>query len=397
MRAWLTALRLPGARLLLTGGLLARVGFGAFTLPALLLLAERFGGFTVPGLALAGYGVAAGVLAPVRGRFVDRRGRPGLVGLTLAFGVLLAPAPWLPAGLPWLLVLVATAAGALAPPVTAAVRRGWSSLLSAGESVDEALRTAAFSADSVVEELCFVAGPALAALGIATVGSAATFLGALGLVVAGGLVVARVALGPGAETREQAPTPLTGRARAVVARVTLSVAALGLIGLVDTAVPALMLERGQPALSGVLLALYTVGSVLGVLVASARPTALLDRRRVRLGLAMIVVVLPLVVVRAPLPLALALLVAGLPIGPLLVTSYLQIDREVPLAAATQAYAWAATASNLLASLAMAVGGVLVDAYGPGLVLALTPVFAVATGVPAALLHRRDLARGVVPA
>jgi predicted MFS family arabinose efflux permease len=393
-RSWGVALRLPGARALLVAALVARLGFAATTLPALLLLAERFDGFTVAGIALAGFGITSAVLAPLRGRLVDRTGARGLLGLTGAYLLILGPAPWVPTSLPWLAVLLATLAGAVAPPLAAVARRGWTAML--GSAPDE-VRTAAFSADSLSEEFAYVAGPALAGVGLVLVGAGPTFLAALAGVVAGGLALSVLAVRHHPAAQEDGSprphVPLTGAARRTVMRAALSVAGLGaVIGLVDTAVPALAADAGSPGLAGALLALYTAGSVIGVLVVSVRPAADPDRRRVRVGLLLVLLVLPLVLVREPIPLGVALVVAGLPIGPLLVTSFLQVDRDVPLGAATQAYAWVTTASNALGALSMAAAGVVIDRVGPGWVLVATPVAAAMTGIPAWLLDRRDRAR-----
>lgn len=386
MGSYAVALRLPGARPLFAAGMAARIGFGALTLPALLVLAERYDGFTVAGIALAGFGLTSGLLAPLRGRVIDHRGRVALVVLTVAFVALLAPAPWLPSSMPWLVVAVATLAGAVAPPAAAVTRRGWTALL--GDAPDP-VRTAAFSVDSVGEESAYVAGPALAALGIAVVGREAAFLAAVGLVATGSLILAGRALGRRRPDEPRTrPVPLAGPARATVVRAALSVTGLGaVIGLVDTAVPALSSAAGAAALGGVLLAVYTLGSVIGVLVAGRIPAADPDRRRVLLGLVQVVALLPLLVVREPLPLAIALVVAGLPLGPLFVTCFLMVDRDVPLAAATQAYAWVTTAGNAFGALAMALAGVLVDRVGAGAVLMLTPLAAALSGIPAALWTR----------
>lgn len=394
MRSWAQALRLPGARSLLVAALVARLGFGATTLPALLLLAERFDGFTVAGVALAGFGITSAVLAPLRGRLVDRTGARGLLGLVVAYVVILGPAPWVPTSLPWLAITLATLAGAVAPPLAAVARRGWTALL--GDAPED-VRTAAFSADSLSEEFAYVAGPALAGVGIAVAGSGPAFLAAIAAVAVGGVALSTLALRrhatPDGEPGPRPHVPLSGRARRTVVRTALSVAGLGaVIGLVDTAVPALATQAGSPGLGGLLLALYTAGSVIGVLVVSVRPTSDPDRRRVRVGLLLILLVVPLTFMHETVPLAFALVVAGLPIGPLLVTSYLQVDRDVPLAAATQGYAWVTTASNALGALAMALAGVLIDRVGPGWVLALAPVAAASTGIPAWLVDRADRAR-----
>jgi predicted MFS family arabinose efflux permease len=355
------------------------------SLPALLLFAQRFGSFAVAGAAVAGYGLA-GLLAPVRGRLVDRYGAPALVVLGVGHTVAILPALVVPSSLPWLAVALATVAGAFAPPVAAVTRRGWSARL---VDATTELTQVAFSADSVVEEMCFVAGPALSGLLIAAVGAATTLVVAALLVLVGSLGLAVVAaprsssaLAAGDEGAPHEHPRLEGAARATVLRAALSVTTLGVaVGLIDVGVPALAVEAGHVGWAGPLLALFTVGSLIGVVVAGAWAAADLDRRRLALGVLQVVVLVPLAFARDPLVLAAALVLAGLPLAAMLTTSYLLVDRDVPLAAATQAYAWVTVASNVVGSLATAAAGLMVDRVGPGLPLLVAPL---AAAVPAGL-------------
>jgi predicted MFS family arabinose efflux permease len=384
-RTYPEVLRLPGVVPLAASGLAGRLGFGMLTLPALLLFAERFGSFAVAGAAVAGYGLA-GLLAPLRGRLVDRYGAPALVGLAVGHTAAILPVLVVPSTSPWVGVALATLAGAFAPPVAAVTRRGWSARLVGAPT---ALTQAAFSADSVVEELCFVAGPALSGLLIAVAGAAVALVVAGVLVLVGAVGLALVAaprrtgaLASGDQGEPHVHPRLEGRARTTVLRAALSVTTLGVaVGLVDVGVPALAVDAGHVAWSGPLLALFTVGSLGGVVVAGARAATDLDRRRLQLGVAQVVLLVPLAFARGPVLLAGALVLAGLPLAAMLTTCYLLVDRDVPLATATQAYAWVTVASNVVGSLATAAAGLMVDRVGPGLPLLVAPL---AAAVPAAL-------------
>ena len=391
-RGYREVLAVPGVVPLTAVGFAGRLGYGMISLPALLLIAERFGGFGIAGIALAGYGVGA-TLAPVRGRLVDRFGGLALVIMAVAHTVLIVPALWLPTSAPWAAVVLATLAGVCAPVVGAVARRGWSARLT---EASPDLRSKAFSFDSVVEELCFVLGPALAGLVVAVSGADVALVAAALLLLAGSLGLAVVAAPrqrtASAEGGTGAPTThprLAGPARATVLRAALSVVTLGAaIGLVDVGVPALALDQGHVGWSGPLLALYTVGSLIGVVVAGSRHAADLDRRRVALGLAQVVLLVPLVFARSPAALALALVVAGLPLAALYTTCYLLVDRDVPLESATQAYAWVNVAASAMGALATAAGGLLVEGWGAGAPLVVAPLAAAVPAGLAALTARR---------
>ena len=135
------------------------------------------------GTASAATALASGLLAPVRGRLVDRYGqRRCLPAMAVAFaaalvGVVAVAGPG-PAAVT-ATVGLAAAAGATAPPLGASMRVLWLSLVGQGPRLQTA-----YALDAVLDELLFVAGP-LPGGGLATRDRLAA-----GVLATGGLAVA---------------------------------------------------------------------------------------------------------------------------------------------------------------------------------------------------------------
>lgn len=150
-------LSLPGVKLLLMGGMLARVPYAAMGLS--LTLYVRFGlqlGYFEAGLVGAAFVIGAAIGSTMHGRIADRAGiRPVLAITATAMGLF-----WLTAGLmsyPVLLIL-ALPAGLLNLPVFVVVRQPLAAL------VPENQRRTAYALDSVLVEVTFMVGPAAATI-----------------------------------------------------------------------------------------------------------------------------------------------------------------------------------------------------------------------------------------
>ena len=115
----------PAAMRLLGAAGLARLSMGMLGLALVLSVRHATGSFAWAGFASGAFALTAGVLAPIRGRVVDRIGRRGGVrvlgaGYTLAGAILLVFIATVRAPIP--LIIAAAALGASAPPISAATR-----------------------------------------------------------------------------------------------------------------------------------------------------------------------------------------------------------------------------------------------------------------------------------
>ncbi|MFG1796489.1 MFS transporter [Nocardia sp. NPDC049149] len=382
----------PAALRLLVAAGLAQLAMGMLGLALVLSVRQAADSFAVAGLASGAFALTAGVLAPARGRIVDRMGRRR--------GVLILGAGYLLAGIllltfvetvsaPAALIAAAAGAGAFAPPISAATRTAWPDVIGRGP-----LLTTALSLDTTIEQVLSLAGPVIAGVLMATTQPAAALAVSVAVELIAVLLFTRWAPG----TRQPHPAPETVRPSVQLPPLAVLRNLLGVLipllatgiglGILDVAVPALALRHGDAALAGFMVATLSIGSALGGLVYGRRKWRYSISARYRL------LCLGVIVCFAPLPLIGAgvspwpfLVLAGLPIAPVLVTGYLLADQLTPDGSKTEAATWISTANNSGVAIGAALVGTLIT-YLPLTAIFAVPVVVAAFG-PIALLAQHS--------
>jgi len=390
VRGYAELIRRPGIAALLSASVLARLTFGVFDLALVLLVERATGSFALAGLALGAHAVGIAVTAPARGRLLDRRGaRRVLPPLAVAHGGLLAALPAVAAaGADALLVAVALAAGALVPPLMPAMRLEWQRSLGAGAPA----LAQAYALDTVLQIGVYVVGPLLAA-GVALVaGPGAAVLTAAGLVLVGGIAFA--ALARTVPDPAAAPTRGLGAIRApgVVTLVVVTLLGDTALGVVDLALVAAAEDGGAPEAGGVLLALFTAGSVAGGALYGARTWRAAPARRLGAIEALTALaLLPVAAAAGTLPvLGLLVVLPGALSASAWITRSVALDAVAPAGGAAEAYTWLSSANAAGIALGSVLGGALVDAAGPAAAL-LAAATAAALAALAVAARRRTLA------
>jgi hypothetical protein len=363
-------------RRLLVASLAGRVAFSMLPLGLVLFASAETGSTATAGALIAAFGVASAA-APVRGRIVDRRGPPALIGFgavcagglvaLYAAGVADAPAAALCA--------LGGVIGAAVPPLGAYTRAVWGGALRARGDLLQ--RT--YALDAAAEEATLILGPLIVAA-IVAAGSA----GAAVLVAAGGLLAGTVASASsslvGAVERQRDPETAVARPR-IPAPLWLVIASLAgpgaALGTINVAVPALTRSAGAPASAGLLLAALGAGSAVASLVAGRvawRRPPLVRLRMLQLVLAATLAAAA-VSANEPLMVAGVLVVAGMSLGALFVTLYMLVDELTPRGAATRTFAWLVTANNGGLAFGAALAGVVIAARGSAAALWIGVAFA----------------------
>lgn len=319
-------------------GMLARLPISMMTLGIVLLVSSVTGSYALAGQVSAAYVVGNALVAIPHGRLADRFGQTlvlyvdaVLFALTTGLLVHAITEQW---ASPWP-HLWAALAGATLPQVGSMVRARWAHLVTTEQE-----RHTAFAVEAVGDEVVFVTGPALV-----------TFLSTLhapqtGLVVA--LVVGTVGPLLLAVQRRTAP-PVEDRAdTGPVARmpwgslvpIGMAAVALGcLFGALEVATVAASEDGGHKAASGILLAVFSLGSLIAGVVAGAIHWSMPDHRRFQVGvgiLAAAMLVLPFV---GNLVLLGGLLfLVGLALAPSLIAIVSLLEASTPRSRLTEAMA-----------------------------------------------------------
>ncbi|MFE1317904.1 MFS transporter [Kitasatospora phosalacinea] len=378
--SYLAVLRTPGAARLIPAALLGRLSYGTVPLSLLLATADTTGSYARAGWLMAAFSAVSVLLFPARAGLVDRHGPrrtlpPMAVGYAAALLALTA-ATWHP-GTPYgPLLLLATAAGALAPPLGPVTRAQWSIL-----AADPELRRRAYSLDTVAEELLYVTGPLLAGLLAATGRPALGILLSAALALTGTLALAAVATPVPATATGATAAPRSGTRRLLArARQPLSAAAGAGAGLAAFSLLAAVFaaRHGRPADVAWVEAALAAGSATGGLVLGATDWRAPAPTRLTVLTAALATALALAALAPTLPaLAAVAALTGLTVAPTLTTAYLLTDELAAPAERTRAGAWVNTSFNAGSSTATALTGTLL-AHLPlpaCLLLAATPPLA----------------------
>lgn len=359
------ALTAPGARAPVLFSLLARMPIAMIGLAMLLYVRSTTGSFAVAGLVSASVLVGVAVGSVGQGRIIDRLGptRPLLVVSAVFASATTAAvvAVELRAGV-GVLVVLALLAGLSEPAVGAASRSTWSRLVPPGP-----VRQAALAYEAISMEVFFILGPALAGVLLY-----APWAGTGVVVGATIMTIGSVGFACTATVRAW-PARLTRSTHGFLGAIgtpgmrTLTLASLGfgmVIGFVEVGIPAVTAEAGRPALSGVLLSLWSISSVIFGVLYSTRPWPRPMGLRLPALLAGFALLVPLLAVPASLwGLAVAMVVVGTMITPQSTTHSHAIDLVAPEGTHTEAFGWVITAVTLGLAFGQSVSGVLVERVG----------------------------------
>ena len=261
--AFRSVLGTPGVPWVLITSLLARLAHPIAGLAVVILAVEETGSFSQAGAVFGTWLGCSGVGCLASRRLVDRgHAAATLRGTAIASGALLALLAAVPAPSGLVIIGLTAAAGLTAPPVVPATRALWAVLqpTAAGRASVSAL-------DAGLQELIYIVGPGVA-------GASALVSPRLGVAIAAGLCLAGTELfatAPGLRRVARPRGEARGRvdAGALLMPVAASALLVGALSVTEVAVVAAADAAGAMAASGLLLALWGVGSLFAGLLAGA--------------------------------------------------------------------------------------------------------------------------------
>ncbi|WP_328334116.1 hypothetical protein OHA70_18325 [Kribbella sp. NBC_00382] len=199
---------------LVLSSFLARVPKGMVPLATILVMNERTGSYLIAGTVAGLIALSDAITTPVQGRLVDRLGLarvvlPAVLVHVLGVGLLLGAPSQAGVGIP---LLAAGLIGSGNPPISAGMKTTWPRLVT-----QDAL-PAAYTLESLVQQLVFLSGPLLIAL-ITAIGSPGSALAlSAGLLVTGSTLFV-LAIPRGAADAERGSHPRSGALRKASVRV----------------------------------------------------------------------------------------------------------------------------------------------------------------------------------
>ncbi len=353
-------LRVRGGWQFSAAGFVARLPLSMAAVALILLMVELTDSYFTAGAVVATLTLAGAVVAPTIGALTDRFGQTRVIGPQIFVNILgyLAILILAAADAPtWTFFVAAVVTGAATPVIGSVVRARWSYLL----PKSPLLRTA-FSWESVVDEFVFIVGPPLAAIAAATwSGSVAVgltaFIAAVGTV---GLLAQRRTEPPASGAAAHTGSGVLrypGMPALMVVMIALGLLFAG----IEVTVVATANESGDTAAAGVVLALWSVSSMItGLVIGGLRRVPDLYKQLLAGNAVLCVLLLPLVLSQGLLATAVILFIAGIAVSPTLIAGFALTERIVPSTRLNEALNWVSTALSVGFALGTPTSGWLVD-------------------------------------
>lgn len=356
---------------------LARAPYAMVPLGAMTAFTASTGSVAQGGLATGLASVSTAALSPLIGRWADRAGQRRVLLTLTPVNVLALATMFLAAVQGWTgpaMWAACLAAGATCLPIGSFTRARWVARTTGPRDL-----AAAFSYESMADELVFVLGPALVGIAASAAAPAAPLALAVALVIGAGFPFALSAPGdpmdaplpaPGAEDTADAADAVTRpRITTVLAAVAPSILVMVCIGTFFGSVQAGTTERaeilGAPGSAGLVYALMGLGSGVMALMVVLVPERVALHTRVWVGGLGMATLMTVVALQHSLgTTALALLVAGIFVGPTMVTAFSLTERLAPAGGISVAMTSMQSSVTIGVSLGSSMGGLLAASRGP---------------------------------
>ena len=400
LRPYADIFRIPGAWRFSAAGVIGRMPMSMFGLGTVLLISAATGKYGVAGAVSSAGSLGYAFSTPQIARLVDSRGQrrvllPLLAVFTAAAVALIAAVELqLPT---WAFFVPGAIAGATMPSLGTMVRARWSALLAGSPRLH-----AAFSFESVADELCFVVGPAAVTL-LATQVFPAAGVGVATLLCLGGTlwflaerqtepVVTRTA-GPVQRGERAGGAPAPGLV--VLAPVYFLLGAMFVS--IDLSTISFAQHFGHKPLAGFILGTYALGSATGGLWYGSRQWR--SSLQTRFAVTLTLTVLGVATFWAQpnlVTLTCCIYLCGLTIAPTLIAGFSLLEAQAKPGRRTEAMSWLSSGIGVGLAAGASVVGFILDAHGARVGYA----FAAACGAASAatcLLGLRRLRSPNVPA
>jgi MFS family permease len=345
-------------------GLVARLPLPMMGIGIITMLAQLRGSYALAGAVAATFVLTYALMSPQVSALVDRYGQRRVLPAAAALSVvgillLLACSGWQAPD--WSLFIGAALAGSM-PSLSAMVRARWTALYRGTPQLQTA-----YSLETVLDELTFIAGPPLSVgLCVGLSPQAGPLAAAVLLAIGVFALVVQTGTEPAVDADAGASNGQGSVLRRLEVRLlALLMVAMGVIvGSVDIVSVAFAEQAGMPAAASLVLACYAIGSCAAGLVFGALKLPMPPHRLLLLGgLATAATTLPLLLASSVFALAGAVLLAGLFFAPTLIVAMSLVERSVPAHQLTEGMTWLLAGLNVGVALGALASGQVVDLLG----------------------------------
>ena len=369
LRPYAEIFRVPGAWRFSAAGVIGRMPMSMFGLGTVLLISAATGKYGVAGTVSAVGSLGYAFTSPRIARLMDARGQrrvllPVLAVFAVSTAVLIVAVQLdLPT---WAFFVPGAIAGAAMPSLGTLVRARWSVLLAGSPWLH-----AAFSFESVADELCFVIGPAAVTL-LATEVFPASGVGMAALLCVLGTLwfAAQRGTEPVVVPPERAATGKAARVRGAAAPGLVVLAPVYvLLGAmfvsIDLSTVAFAQHFGHKPLAGFILGTYAFGSATGGLWYGSRQWRASGEKRFALSLTLTVLGVATFWAQPNLvTLTCGIYLCGLTIAPTLIAGFSLLEAQAKPSRRTEAISWLSSGISVGLAAGASVVGFVIDEYGP---------------------------------
>lgn len=354
----------PGSKGFSLAGLVARIPLPMTGIGIITMLSQLRGSYGLAGAVSAAFVLTYALLSPQISRLIDRHGQRWVLPIATTISVLgmmllLTCAHWRAPD--WTLFIGAMLAGFM-PSISAMVRARWTVLYRGQPHLQTA-----YSLETVLDEITFIAGPPLSVgLSVVVFPQAGPMIAALLLMLGVYALVMQHRTEPPVEVQDATTVDSGSVIRlANVRLLVLLMMAMGIIvGTIDIVSVAFAEQVGQPAAASLVVSVYAVGScVVGLLFGALKLQTPLHRLLLLSGLVTALTTLPLLLVSSIAALAGAVLVAGAFFAPTMIVAMSLVERLVPEHKLTEGMTWLLAGLNIGVALGAAASGQIVDDGG----------------------------------
>jgi hypothetical protein len=376
----------PGVHRLFGATLVGRLPSAMLSLAIVLRLTQGGRSYAVAGIVTGAFTLAAGASGPVLSRIVDRYGQTVvLVPTALATLVACAIDALIPTTAPiWALLLGGAGLGVAMPPLAVASRSMWPFLLTDADVLE-----AAYVTDATFQELIFIVGPLLVVGVVAVLGGSSAIVTA-GLLGCGGTLVFATSGG----SRHWRSVAQHGRRQRALDSPGIRLLVFTMFALVagfaatEVAIVAAARSTGHSGYAGIMIAIWSGGSLLGGLAYGARrwPGSAAGRVVVLL-VATSVLTGALTPAHQLVVISVVMALSGANCAPAMSGIYHAAQAVALPGVVTESYAWIGVGTLIGSAVGTSVGGLLITRHGAGIGFAFAGA-CVALSAAVVLLGRR---------